>query len=91
MRPRTIVEPRNWRALGLSPPLEASTAPSIVKLLVISTNVMVATLMMLAELNGVCQSGVATRRYPYANSIAPNVTASEIMNNHIVSLRDGIE
>jgi len=64
MRPNIIVEARKRRALGLSPALEASTAPSIVKLLVISTKVMIATLMMLPDLNGVCQSGVATRRYP---------------------------
>ncbi len=48
-------------ALPLSPALAASTAPSIVKLLVISTMVMITTLMTLPDSNGRVQFGVDTR------------------------------
>ena len=39
---------------------------------------------------GLVQSGFATRRYPYATSIAPNVAASATMNIQMPSLREGI-
>ena len=38
--------------------------------------------------NGLVQFGLATRRYPYANRIAPNVAASAMMNSQIASFLD---
>jgi hypothetical protein len=58
---------------------------------VISTTVISITLKMDGKnLNGVGQSVLAVRRYPYPKSIAPNVQASDRMNNHIASLREGM-
>ena len=58
----------------------------MVKLLVSKINVMIKPFKMEGEkVNDVPQSVLPTRRYPYTNSIAPNVMASDMMNNHTVS------
>src|SRR5215470_15439867 len=62
----------------------------MVRLLVTRTTVMRYALRTLADSNGFGQSVVAFRRYPYANRIAPNVTASEMMNSHITSFLWGM-
>ena len=55
--------PSHRTALDFSPDLDASTAPNIVRLLVMSTTVMMITLRMDGKnLNGVGQFGLAVRR-----------------------------
>ena len=57
--------PSQRKALDFSPDLDASTAPSIVRLLVMSTTVMMMTLRMDGKnLKGVGQFGLAVRKYP---------------------------
>src|SRR3954462_6308519 len=78
-------------APDLLPNFVSLTAISIVRLLVTKMKVMIITLMMLGEnLKGVGKFGVASRRYPYPYRTAPNVTASESMNNHMTSFLEAI-
>src|SRR5215470_7772345 len=79
-------------ALTLSPPFAARVAMIMVRLLLTRMNVISMTFRMLGEnLKGSGQSGLAFLRKPYAKRMAPNVTASEMMNSHITNFLDGIE
>jgi len=60
------------------------TASTMVKLLESRQNVITVEKMIAGEKsNGLGQSGLVTRLYVYANSIAEKVSESEMRNNHI--------
>src|SRR5947209_12339680 len=62
----------------------AWTAITMVKLLESRQNVITVEKIMAGEKsNGFGQSGLVTRLYVYANSMAENVSESEMMNSHI--------
>ena len=84
-----MVAPSQRTPADARPAWAAATAATIVRLLVSSTTVMTMPFTIVGEnANGFVQSGFASRRYPYANRIAPKVAASAMMNNHIASFLD---